>query len=166
MGLKDKWVDKVDEVDDVVAEDINSIAHAVIALEEDQEDADESNINIDTEMSDASENPVQNKVIKSYIDNQVGDIETALDSIIAIQEELISRPLITFYIDHYGDLGTYQAVEGWTFGDWCGSEYDTLGCRASTYVYAPDGIGIISGGTIQYNPDESTPIEAGVTYSF
>lgn len=34
MPLKNKWVDKKDEVDAVVAEDINSIATAVIELEE------------------------------------------------------------------------------------------------------------------------------------
>ena len=34
MALKDKWVDKQDGIDDVLAEDINSIANAVIELEE------------------------------------------------------------------------------------------------------------------------------------
>lgn len=33
MALKNKWIDKIDGVDDVVAEDINSIAQAVISLE-------------------------------------------------------------------------------------------------------------------------------------
>lgn len=33
MPLKDKWVDKNNGVDDVLAEDINDIAHAVIDLE-------------------------------------------------------------------------------------------------------------------------------------
>ena len=37
MGLKDTWKDKVDGVDDVLAEDINSIAGAVIKLEENEE---------------------------------------------------------------------------------------------------------------------------------
>jgi hypothetical protein len=58
MGLKNEWVDKVDGVDDVVAKDINGIAHAVIALEDDRE-------------------------------NTIGNIETVLDAIIAIQNELI-----------------------------------------------------------------------------
>ena len=73
-----EWTDKVGGVDYVLADDINSIAHAVIDLEE-----------IDTEMSDTSNNAVQNKVIKNYIDESIGDIETALDSIIAIQNSLI-----------------------------------------------------------------------------
>lgn len=40
-------------------------------------------ITIDTEMSDTSENAVQNKVIKNYVDYSIGDVETALDNIIA-----------------------------------------------------------------------------------
>lgn len=47
------WEDKVDGVDDVLAEDINSVAHAV----------------------------VDNA-------NTIGDIDAALDAIIAIQNEL------------------------------------------------------------------------------
>ena len=78
MALKDTWVDKIDRVDDASAENINKIAHAVIDLEE-----------IDTEMSDTSNNAVQNKVIKNYIDESIGDIETALDGIIEIQNSLI-----------------------------------------------------------------------------
>jgi hypothetical protein len=34
MGLKEKWVDKVDGVDYVLAKDINNIANAVIDLEQ------------------------------------------------------------------------------------------------------------------------------------
>ena len=54
MALKGIWTDKVDGVDDVVAKDINDIAHSVISLEETN-----------------------------------GDIDTALDGIIAIQNSLI-----------------------------------------------------------------------------
>lgn len=78
MSLKDIWSDKVGGINYVLADDINNIAHAVIDLEE-----------IDTEMSDTSNNAVQNKVIKNYIDESIGDIETALDSIIAIQNNLM-----------------------------------------------------------------------------
>lgn len=49
-----EWKDKQDGIDDVLAEDINNIAHAVMDLEE-----------------------------------EIGDIETALDNIIAIQNSLI-----------------------------------------------------------------------------
>lgn len=38
--LKDTWVDRVDNVDDVAAEDINRIAHAVIELEQANGDID------------------------------------------------------------------------------------------------------------------------------
>lgn len=41
---------------------------------------------IDTEMSDTSENTVQNKVIKSYIDNIVGDINTILSTIVEVSK--------------------------------------------------------------------------------
>lgn len=78
MALKDNWIDRQNGIDDVDSEDINKIAHAVIDLEE-----------IDTEMSDTSNNAVQNKVIKNYIDESIGDIETALDGIIEIQNSLI-----------------------------------------------------------------------------
>lgn len=54
MALKDKWKDKVDGVDDVVAKTTNDIAHAVIDLED-----------------------------------SVGNIDSALDNIIEIQNSLI-----------------------------------------------------------------------------
>lgn len=38
-------------------------------------------IKVDSEMSDESENPVGNKVIKGYVDDKVGDINSVLDSI-------------------------------------------------------------------------------------
>ena len=95
MALKDTWTDLIDgtEVvpnsgDEISAEPINRIAHAVIELE-DKEVPDTPTIEIDNEMSDTSENPVQNKVIKNYVDNITGDIDNALDEIIAIQNELI-----------------------------------------------------------------------------
>lgn len=53
-------------------------------------------ITIDEEMSDTSENPVQNKVITAYfnefvefIGGELGKIDTAIDGVIAIQNELI-----------------------------------------------------------------------------
>lgn len=85
MSLKDIWIDKVNGVDDIDASDINNIAQAVIDLEE----TSGGSIEIDAQMSDTSENAVQNKVIKTYVDGITGDIETALDSIIAIENELM-----------------------------------------------------------------------------
>ena len=43
-----------------------------------------SDVTIDTALSDTSENAVQNKVIKAYVDNTVGDIETVLSSIVEV----------------------------------------------------------------------------------
>lgn len=85
MGLKETWVDRIDGVDDADAEDINTVARAVIALEEAN-----------------------------------GDIEAALDRIIAIQNELLG--VITFTYN-----GTeYNAIEGMTWGEWVDSEYNTV----------------------------------------
>lgn len=41
---------------------------------------------IDTEMSDTSENAVQNKIIKSYVDGIVGNINTILSTIVEVNE--------------------------------------------------------------------------------
>ena len=55
-------------------------------------------ITIDSLLSLESENPVQNKIItavlntkanQTYVDEQIGDIETVLDGIIALQNSLI-----------------------------------------------------------------------------
>lgn len=76
------WTDKVDNVDNVVAEDINSIAHAVI----------QSEIDIGTK-ADVSTTLAGYGILDAYtkteIDTQIGDIETALDNIIVIQNALI-----------------------------------------------------------------------------
>lgn len=38
-------------------------------------------VEVDSEMSDESENAVSNKVIKAYVDTAIGDIDTILDNI-------------------------------------------------------------------------------------
>lgn len=47
-------------------------------------------ITIDSEMSDTSENAVQNKVIKAYVDTniqaEIGDMETVLSSVVEVTE--------------------------------------------------------------------------------
>jgi hypothetical protein len=88
MGLMGNWTDKVDGVDDVLAEDINSIARAVISIEEAN-----------------------------------GDIDAALDRIIAIQNELMGNTAtITFTIN-----GTeYTATEDMPWGEWVESEHNTV----------------------------------------
>lgn len=47
----------------------------------DKQKLDSLNNVVDTSMSDTSTNPVQNKVIKTYVDGLIGDINTILDSI-------------------------------------------------------------------------------------
>lgn len=44
MALKNNWIDKIDKVDDILAEHINSIAHAVMENEENKADKNLSNI--------------------------------------------------------------------------------------------------------------------------
>ena len=45
---------------------------------------DGETIIIDTEVSDTSENAVQNKIIKAYIDSLIGDVGTAISEINSI----------------------------------------------------------------------------------
>lgn len=70
MALKDIWKDLQNAIegvpnsgDDISADDINNIAHAVIDLEND--DGDES------------------LATKEYVDSAIGDVETSLENIIA-----------------------------------------------------------------------------------
>lgn len=65
MALKDIWQDLIDGESDIVVDDINNIAHSVIEIE----DGLGEEIIVDSEMSDTSENPVQNKVVKEYVDD-------------------------------------------------------------------------------------------------
>ena len=124
MALEN-WVDKQDGIDDILAEDINSIANAVIETQEEI-----NKIVIDQTYSPISENAQSGKAVaeavaksgggttdyelldnkpqingielngnltaeelslvdKATFDNNIGNIETALDNIIAIQNELI-----------------------------------------------------------------------------
>lgn len=88
MALKGNWTPLVNGVSEIRVEPINEMAEAVIALEEKAEES--VNIDIDSEMSDGSSNPVENRAIKAYIDEQVGDISTALSALLARQEEIIT----------------------------------------------------------------------------
>lgn len=65
MALKDKWVDRTNDEDLVLAEDINDVANAVIALEDQIKNG--VSITVDDALSDTSENPVQNKVITQVV---------------------------------------------------------------------------------------------------
>lgn len=64
------WTNKKDG-DDIYAEHVNSLADGI---KETQEAVENISIDIDTEMSDTSTNAVQNKVVKTYVDESVGDV--------------------------------------------------------------------------------------------
>ena len=86
--LKDTWKDKINGVDAINANDINGIAKAVIDIEKNGV-GNGGKIVIDSEMSDTSENAVQNKVIKGYVDSKIGDIDAALDELHNYAQSLI-----------------------------------------------------------------------------
>lgn len=75
-----EWIDKRDELDDILADDINKIAHSCIDLEQEvAEKADEA--------KDYSER--LNAETTERFNSVIGDIDEALDKIIEIQEALI-----------------------------------------------------------------------------
>lgn len=55
----------------------------------------------------------------------IGDIEQALDDILAIQKELMPSAVIDFTIN-WGDIYSLKAIEGMTWGEWIDSEYNTI----------------------------------------
>lgn len=95
MALKDDWKDLENKVQgdpdsgsEISAEPINKIAHAVIDLEENEGGG--SSITIDTEMSSESENAVQNKVIKKYVDDITGNLSSVLEEIHNYAQSIIN----------------------------------------------------------------------------
>lgn len=70
-------------------------------------------------------------VAEIVVSREIGDISTALDHIIELQEELIGGSgdvkTITFTIDHV----EYTAIEGMTWGEWYESAFNT----ADIYMY-------------------------------
>lgn len=82
-----KWIDKQDDIDFVLAKDINAIAHGLIALREDMGEGV-----VDQNYNPKSENAQSGKALASAlapIETDIGDINTALDNIIEIQNLLI-----------------------------------------------------------------------------
>ncbi len=86
------------------------------------------------------------------LETAAADIDTALDRIIAIQEELIGT--ITFT----DGINTFTALEGMTFGEWVNSKYNTIGAIVNDYNYIwwpeDDSILYLLGG----NPLTSTEV--------
>ena len=83
MAFKDTWRPRVDDVDEADSSAVNEIAEEVIRLGENQGGI------VDAEMSDTSENAVQNKVIKTYVDDITGNISTALDELHSYAQNLV-----------------------------------------------------------------------------
>ncbi len=65
------------------------------------------------------------EIAQKIQDEYFGDINAALDAILAIQKDLIPPTIITFTI---ADV-EYTAIEGMTWGEWVESEYNTAGAR-------------------------------------
>lgn len=80
------------------------------------------------------------------INEQIGDIETALDTIIAIQNELLGT--ISFTINDE----PHTAIFGMTWKRWCASEYNTIGAHLAEDGFVVSDIGGIYTG---YGSDET-----------
>lgn len=61
--------------------------------------------------------------LKADFESYNEKINTALDSILAIQEALMPKPTFTF--NSGGNILTFEFEEGMTWADWCVSEYNT-----------------------------------------
>lgn len=84
---------------------------------------------VDEALNLHSTNPIQNAAVTTQfmlMDTRLsvlGDVEAALDSILAMQEALLPPVPIVFYV---GD-NTYSALKGMTWLDWVNSEYNIHG---------------------------------------
>ena len=78
MSFNFSWTNKKDG-DDIYAEHVNSLADGI---KETQEAVENISIDIDTEMSDTSTNAVQNKAVKTYIDESVGEVNNNISEAI------------------------------------------------------------------------------------
>ncbi len=123
MALKDKWVDKVNNVDDVDADDINEIAGAVIRLEEQAADAPQT--------EEFARDVNKNKQDIEFIEKIVGvplqyDFRNAL-----YHENNESRITIQYKI---GDIITFFVPMGW-YAEINGSSVVTIAAEDKYEVY-------------------------------
>lgn len=82
-----------EEYDAAVAND--EIPDGAKVIKEYDEEGSTAIFDVDTEMSDTSKNPVQNKVIKAYIDNNTTEINNVIQSLSeAIDAKKVPRTLI------------------------------------------------------------------------
>lgn len=108
------WTNKKDG-DDIYAEHVNSLADGI---KETQEAIDNISIDVDNEMSDTSTNAVQNNVVKTYIDESVGDVvEMKADkpTITATSNAVLS---FEFSANHNTEIRTNELTTlSFTFGN-------------------------------------------------
>jgi hypothetical protein len=103
MALKNNWIDKIDGVSPQSSKDVNQLARAIIELE----DAFQNfSFDIDSAMSDDSENAVQNKVIKKYVDDSVANKTIEVDTEMStVSENPVQNKVVKKYIDDIvGDI--------------------------------------------------------------
>lgn len=74
-------VEQTDTGAKITITDKNGTTTATVNHGKDGEGGEGGSITLDTEMSDTSENAVQNKVIKAYVDGLMGDIESLLQEV-------------------------------------------------------------------------------------
>ena len=74
-------VEQTDTGAKITITDKNGTTTATVNNGKDGASGEGGSITLDTAMSDTSENAVQNKVIKAYVDGLVGDIETLLSEV-------------------------------------------------------------------------------------
>ena len=91
--------------------------------------------------------------IKEYVDTQLGDLDAALDAILAM-----FIPHIAFTVG-----GTEcTAIEGMTWGEWCESDYNTIGAYIQDTLVRTNEERAISIDLIAVKRDEV--INSGVNY--
>lgn len=113
--------DRVTSIGDNAFEECNMLADVYYMGSKEQWDA--INIGANNEaLFNANIHYDQAFATKEYVNEKIGDIETALDSIIAIQKELIGVTLISFILQT--DF-TFNAEEGMTWREWINSKYNT-----------------------------------------
>ena len=127
MSFEELWKPKTDGVDDVVADDINAIAEELIRL---ARNGSSVSIKVDSEMSDTSENAVQNKVIKEYVDG--GFISKPI--IEDIEDVNEAYPEIRF--NHISAYGIVSTLLNATLEE----DYQHIGFTSALYFATPSVI--------------------------
>jgi hypothetical protein len=107
----------------------------------------------------------ETELVKKIETTVLGDIDTALDSILAIQDAWIPKPTHpTFSINRraIGSIETCEFEEGMTWAEWCDSEYNTIGAYVDGNSISLNGLYIRTSDSFEVGLFES--ITAGETY--